>query len=179
MLSSAIKRMSLKSAFRSKKQRPDWATAVENLRRALNGLTQAELAKSVGVSAPIVSQWESGTRKPSPSVFVRMANIAPDPLCFQFWDFADIHAATLLRLAPDIEKRIRAAVSSESGIVRVPLLRDLNQILTPGIPVAEEIESWIPLPANEVPNPASTSCVLLPQGHGFSVFSERARLCDC
>ena len=126
--------MALKSASRSKKQLPDWARAVESLRLALK-VTQAQLAELIGVSAPIVSQWESGARKPSPSVFVRMAKLARDPLAFQFWDFADIHASDVLRLVPEIEARIRAAVASDEDVVRVPLIVDLNQIPAPAIPI--------------------------------------------
>src|SRR5436305_12907862 len=41
-------------------------------RRAAAGLSQAELAHKVGVTQPIVSQWERGIAKPSPLVLDKL-----------------------------------------------------------------------------------------------------------
>ena len=43
--------------------------------RELNHMSQKFVAISVGVSAPMVSQWESGTKKPSKENIVRLAKL--------------------------------------------------------------------------------------------------------
>ena len=44
------------------------------------GMSQAELAKTLGVAQPMVAQMESGKRKPSPRVAFRLARLSGKPI---------------------------------------------------------------------------------------------------
>src|SRR3954471_17637067 len=48
-------------------------------RRTAAGLSQAELAQQVGVTQPIVSQWERGIAKPSPLVLDKLRTTLEKP----------------------------------------------------------------------------------------------------
>lgn len=46
--------------------------------RSRHGMTQAELAKRLGVKGNTVSQYEAGTAKPSMEVLIRLGDISPE-----------------------------------------------------------------------------------------------------
>jgi transcriptional regulator with XRE-family HTH domain len=56
---------------KKKKPQPAWAKRLQTARK-MTTLNQTEFAKSIGLSQPRYSQYESGERKPPPDVLERL-----------------------------------------------------------------------------------------------------------
>jgi SOS-response transcriptional repressor LexA len=152
---------------------PEWSQKVGSIRRGLN-LSQHAFGKHLGSSAMAVSRWERGTAEPSGSIYIKLGNLAGDPLCWYFWRRAGLTTADVMRVLPDANRRLRqsrtplqsihAGAKRQATFVTVPLLPvyaatageegdrevDLEQILPEGLLAA--VNDWCP-------NPTSTICM--------------------
>jgi phage repressor protein C with HTH and peptisase S24 domain/DNA-binding XRE family transcriptional regulator len=156
---------------------PEWARKLESIRRDLR-LSQFAFGKRLGVSAMAVSRWERGTAEPSGNVYLKLGNIAGDPLCWYFWRRAGLTTADVMRVLPDANRRLNqmrtrplqlihagaTAARSRTEFVAVPLLPvfavtageqgdgevDLEQTLPERLLAA--VSDWCP-------NPTSTICM--------------------
>jgi transcriptional regulator with XRE-family HTH domain len=153
---------------------PEWSRKILAFRQALK-LTQGELGKRLRTSAMAVSRWERGETEPSARAYIRLGNIAGDPLCWFFWGRAGFSTADVMRVLPTASRRLRegriatvqlvhagAASSLElAGFVAIPILP--VHAATPG-EKSEEVtdldqlkpEALWATPAEWCPNPART-----------------------
>lgn len=125
-----------------------------------------------------VSRWERGTMEPSGSAYLKLGNIAGDPLCWYFWRRAGLTTADVMRVLPNANRRLKqmrtdplqvihagaAAAKGGTEFVAVPLLPvfvatageqgdrevDLDQTLPEGL--LATVRDWCP-------NPISTICM--------------------
>lgn len=92
------------------KRKPEWPARITRL-LGKHRLTQATLAKRLGVSSATVSRWMQGTHEPTAEAYVALGNLAGSPEDIYFWERAGINTASF----PETSSRV--AVSS----VRVKL----------------------------------------------------------
>ena len=85
---------------------PDWSYKILGFRKALK-LTQGELGRRLKTSAMAVSRWERGDTEPPASAYIRLGNIADDPLCWFFWERAGLSTADVMRVLPMASRRLR------------------------------------------------------------------------
>lgn len=85
---------------------PEWSRKVLTFRQALK-LTQGELGKRLKTSAMAVSRWERGDAEPPPDAYIRLGNIADDPLCWFFWGRAGLSTGDVMRVLPTASRRLR------------------------------------------------------------------------
>ena len=93
-------------ARKSAKTLPDWSRKILAFRQALK-LTQGELGKRLRTSAMAVSRWERGDAEPPADAYIRLGNIADDPLCWFFWGRAGLSTADVMRVLPTASRRLR------------------------------------------------------------------------
>jgi len=79
--------------------RPEWAQKVTELRKSL-GLRQIDFAAKLSVTQAAVSRWETGIKEPSTDNYIKMGNMAGEPLCFWFWKRAGLDL-TKIRAVPE------------------------------------------------------------------------------
>lgn len=91
---------------KSNRDVPDWSHKILGLRQALK-LTQGELGKRLKTSAMAVSRWERGEIEPPAEAYIRLGNIADDPLCWFFWERAGLSTADVMRVLPTASRRLR------------------------------------------------------------------------
>lgn len=85
---------------------PEWSRKVLAFRQSLN-LTQGELGKRLKTSAMADSRWERGDSEPPAEAYIRLGNIADDPLCWFFWGRAGLSTADVMRVLPTARRRLR------------------------------------------------------------------------
>jgi hypothetical protein len=124
-----------------------------------------------------VSRWERGRAKPPADAYIRLGNIADDPLCWLFWGHAGLSTADVMRVLPSAGRRLRqgrvanvpvvhAGAGRKSSLrpphfVAIPILP--AHVATPGTE-AEEVadldqlraEGLWAAPAEWCPNPTRT-----------------------
>lgn len=83
---------------------PEWSRKVLAFRQSLY-LTQGELGKRLKTSAMAVSRWERGDSEPPADAYIRLGNIADDPLCWFFWGRAGLSTADVMRVLPTASRR--------------------------------------------------------------------------
>lgn len=81
--------------------KPEWPTRIGQLLQK-HQLTQAALAKRLGVSSATVSRWLKGTHEPTGEAYVALGNLAGSPEDLYFWERAGINTSGL----PEIGSRI-------------------------------------------------------------------------
>jgi transcriptional regulator with XRE-family HTH domain len=91
---------------KSAKTLPEWSRKILAFREALN-LTQGDLGKRLKTSAMAVSRWERGEAEPPADAYIRLGNIADDPLCWFFWGRAGLSTADVMRVLPTASRRLR------------------------------------------------------------------------
>jgi transcriptional regulator with XRE-family HTH domain len=153
---------------------PEWSRKILAFRKGLN-LTQGGLGKRLKTSAMAVSRWERGKAEPPADAYIRLGNIADDPLCWFFWERAGLSTADVMRVLPTASRRLRqgriasvqvvhaGAVGSlkAARFVAIPLLPVRAATLgTDGgeVPDLDQLkpEALWAAPAEWCPNPAST-----------------------
>jgi transcriptional regulator with XRE-family HTH domain len=157
---------------KSTKAVPEWSQKILAFRQSLK-LTQSELGKRLKTSAMAVSRWERGDAEPPADAYIRLGNIADDPLCWFFWGRAGLSTADVMRVLPTASRRLRqgriatvqivhaGAGVKEEAFVAIPVLP--VHAATPG-ETAEEVadldqlqpEALWAAPAEWCPNPART-----------------------
>jgi transcriptional regulator with XRE-family HTH domain len=75
--------------------------------RQARKLTQGELGKQLNTSAMAVSRWERGESEPPAEAYIRLGNLAGDPLCWFFWGRAGLSTADVMRVLPAADRRLR------------------------------------------------------------------------
>jgi transcriptional regulator with XRE-family HTH domain len=129
---------------------PESAKKISEL-RASRRESQAEFAKVLGVTQPMISAWEGGSDVPSLGAYVRMGNLAPFPDNVWFWKQAGLDEQAVLSAAEKVIEQ-RSVPLPETEIVRVPWIgEDGERIEDAGPPFL--------LPAEIVPHPLSTVCM--------------------
>ena len=157
---------------------PEWSQRIADFRNSLK-LSQDDLGKQLGTSAMAVSRWERGVQKTPGDIYIRLGNLAGDPLCWYFWGCAGLRTADVMRVLPAACNRLREdrfpnlrvvhAGGRKEGrptaeFVAVPLLPihagalgeqgdksvDLEQVRP---------EAMLAAPTDWCPNPNSTICL--------------------
>lgn len=93
-------------AKRAKAAAPEWSQKIATFRHALK-LSQSEFANRLGASAIAVSRWERGIQKVPANIYIRLGNMAGDPLCWYFWGSAGLRRADVMRLLPTARQRLQ------------------------------------------------------------------------
>ncbi len=163
-------------ARKSSSNIPEWSRKILAFRQALK-LTQSELGKRVRTSAMAISRWERGDSEPPAGAYIRLGNIAKDPLCWFFWGRAGLSTADVMRVLPTASRRLRQGRIAEVQIVHAGAglagsLRPQHFVAIPVLPVhaatsgemTEEVadldqikpEALWAAPAEWCPNPSRT-----------------------
>lgn len=163
---------------KNKAGRPAWSIKIENLRRGRN-LNQAEFGGQLGISAMAVSRWERGVAEPSGEIYIRLGNLAGDPLCWFFWKQAGLRLSDVTRVLPGVSRRLAEIQIPELNFVRAgyranPTLKKESLVAIPLLPVSAgtpgtygdnidlaevSAESVLAAPGEWCPNPESTVCL--------------------
>ena len=152
---------------------------IERFRRSLK-LTQAEFAKQLGAAPMSVSRWERGILEVPANIYIRLGNLAGDPLCWYFWGCAGLRSEDVMRVLPAARDRLhesrltRVLVVHAGGkkkrghekgdLVAIPLLP--VYAATPGEQGDKDVdleqvrpETLLAAPRDWCPNPNSTICL--------------------
>ena len=152
----------------------EWSLEILAFRQTLK-LTQGELGKRLKTSAMAVSRWERGEVEPPAEAYIRLGNIADDPLCWFFWERAGLTTADVMRVLPAASRRLRQGRIASVQVVHagsVGSLKPANFVAIPILPVraatpgadGDEVSDLDQLkpeaiwaaPVEWCPNPAST-----------------------
>lgn len=166
-------------AKRARATIPEWSQKIATFRNVQN-LSQSEFAKRLGASTMAVSRWERGIQKVPANIYIRLGNLAGDPLCWYFWGCAGLRTVDVMRVLPRARQRLqedrfptlrlvhagggKKKSSSSVDFVAVPLLPvhagapgdggdkvvDLEQVRP---------EATLAAPVAWCPNPKSTMCL--------------------
>jgi SOS-response transcriptional repressor LexA len=166
-----------------KSGRPPWSLQIEHLRH-VGKLNQAEFGAQLGHSAMAVSRWERGISEPSGEIYIRLGNLAGDPLCWFFWKHAGLRLSDITRVLPAVRRRMDDAEIPELRYVRagsrmIHHLPDSDLVTIPLLPIHAATmgfdgdtvdwgevtpESMLAAPADWCPNPESTMCLRVKGG---------------
>jgi transcriptional regulator with XRE-family HTH domain len=118
---------------------PEWSARILAFRKTLN-LSQTELGERLITSAMAVSRWERGQAEPTAAAYLRLGNLAGDPLCWDFWGRAGLNTSDIMRVLPAASHRLRQirtanvqVVHAGAGAKRSPKPKDFVAI--PLLPV--------------------------------------------
>jgi transcriptional regulator with XRE-family HTH domain len=166
---------------RSKSQArvPEWSRQIETFRQSLK-LTQSEFSNRLGVSSMSVSRWERGILKVPAEIYIKLGNLAGDPLCWSFWGHAGLHTEDVMRVLPAArdrlrENRIADVLVVHAGHVKKPPVTPSDFVAIPLLPVyagtpgetgdkdvdLEQVrpETMLVAPGGWCSNPNSTICL--------------------
>jgi SOS-response transcriptional repressor LexA len=167
--------------------KPNWSAKIQQLRGQLQ-LNQTQFGQKLRSSAMAVSRWERGAQEPPSHIYIEIGNLAGDPLCWYFWGRAGLRSEDVMRVMPEMKRRLRRShdrdfeiVSAGSGnrksteklqLVAVPLLEAIAASHGErGDDIASlqdaPINSMIAAPSDWCPNPSSTSCLRV-RGHSMA-----------
>ncbi len=104
---------------------PEWSRKVIDFRQALK-LTQGELGKRLKTSAMAVSRWERGETEPAAESYIRLGNLAGDPLCWFFWARAGLSTADVMRVLPTADRRLRQGRIASVNLVHAGVSSSLK-----------------------------------------------------
>ena len=167
----------------------DWAVMVRKVRQKLQ-LDQAAFGQKFHSSAMAVSRWERGVQDPPARAYIELGILAGDPDCWYFWGRAGLHSEDLMRVMPELRRRMRSItdstlemVSAGSGgkrkkqpqaktqLVVLPVLKVVAATHgEQGDPIAvlqaAPLEGTIAAPRDWCSNPEYTSCLRV-KGHSM------------
>ncbi len=145
----------------STKQKPAWALKIKATRTRL-GMNQGDFAAKLKTTQSNVSKWEAGEYKPSPELFMRMAELAgwdhPDALAFMEWGGVPgsfLKGESEKGLVPSVliekalqQKTIKIDLSDRDTpeVRNIPLLKDAAAAGTARAVNEKEIEAIVPFP---------------------------------
>ncbi len=112
----------------------DWSRRILTFRKALK-LTQGELGKKLRTSAMAVSRWERGDAVPPADAYIRLGNIADDPVCWYFWGRAGLSTADLMRVLPKASRRLRQGRIASVQVVHAGAVGSLKPTRFVAIPI--------------------------------------------
>lgn len=113
---------------------PDWSRKILAFRQALK-LTQSELGRRLRTSAMAISRWERGDNEPPADIYIRLGNIANDPLCWFFWGRAGLSTADVMRVLPTATRRLREDRIALVQVVYAGAKRAVKSAKFVGIPL--------------------------------------------
>jgi SOS-response transcriptional repressor LexA len=157
---------------------PEWSIKLDAMRHCLH-LSQMEFGKRLNLSAMTVSRWERGVKEPSEGTYLRLGNLAGDPLCWYFWHRAGLSSADVMRVLPDANRRLQqnravpvpvihagVTASKRTGaeFVAVPLLPvfavTAGEVGDSGIDLEQTLpERLLAAVSDWCPNPTFTICM--------------------
>src|SRR5580704_571194 len=82
-----------------------WAKPIFELRHNLH-LDQSALGERLDCSAMTISRWERGAQEPPSHAYIELGNLAGDPDCWFFWGRAGLRNEDLMRVVPDLRRRL-------------------------------------------------------------------------
>ena len=158
---------------------PEPSRQIERFRRSLK-LTQFEFAKRLGAAPMSVSRWERGILEVPANIYIKLGNLAGDPLCWYFWACAGLRSEDVMRVLPAArdrlhESRLTSVLVVHAGgkqkrgqpkadLVGIPLLP--VYAATPGEQGDKDVdleqirpETLLAAPRAWCPNPNSTICL--------------------
>jgi DNA-binding transcriptional regulator YiaG/SOS-response transcriptional repressor LexA len=164
---------------RSETSAPEWSRKIEAFRQSLK-LSQVEFSQRLGVSPMSVSRWERGALSVPTSVYIKLGNLAGDPLCWYFWARAGLRSEDVMRVLPAARDRLhegrmadvllvdvgkhRTSQLTPSDFVAIPLLP--VHAGAPGEKGDKEVdleqvrpETMLVAPKDWCPHPDSTVCL--------------------
>ncbi len=116
----------------------EFAAFLRQFRQAMGYRTQREMAERLGVAQSAVGAWEIGAYRPSAETMIKIANLAPYPLCNEGWDKAGVDSTKLWH---ESSNRLMT-LALESGLLKAPLLELPNpfdhreRFLPVGVPLS-------------------------------------------
>src|SRR5580698_11246888 len=99
---------------KSKPAMPEWARYIRELRDKLR-MNQVELGQRLHYSAMAISRWERGEQEPTDRGYIELGNLAGDPDCWYFWGRAGLHSEDLMRVMPQLQRRLRSISTNNPG----------------------------------------------------------------
>lgn len=129
---------------------------IRALRDSLGGMSQSGLAKKLNLRRATVAEWELGKRLPLADNFLGLAKLAPFPDCLFFFEQIGLKPDDISRLAGTLgQKRLDEQLAAPvwGEIVRIPRFRATDH-------GREEAGPLVPLPAEFIPNPLATLCLV-------------------
>jgi SOS-response transcriptional repressor LexA len=159
----------------------NWAAMVRKVREQAR-LDQTGFGRKFHSSAMAVSRWERGVQEPPAHVYIELGNLAGDPDCWYFWGRAGLHSEDLMRVMPQLQRRLRSiSTNNPGGMVSAGSGRKKNSeaqsqlVVLPLLKVTAAthgekgdpaplfqtapVESRIAAPKDWCPNPEHTSCL--------------------
>jgi len=158
---------------------PEWSRQIERFRRSLK-LTQSELGKRLGTSTMSVSRWERGILEIPADIYIKLGNLAGDPLCWYFWGRAGLRSEDVMRVLPAArdrlhESRMASVLVVHAGGQKRPPVTAADLVAIPLLPVhaatpgeqgdkevdLEQVppETMLAAPRDWCPSPNSTICL--------------------
>ena len=113
---------------------PEWSRKILTFRQTLK-LTQGELGKRLETSAMAVSRWERGDAEPPADAYIRLGNIADDPLCWFFWERAGLSTADVMRVLPTASRRLRQGRVASVQVVHAGAVGSIKPSSFVAIPI--------------------------------------------
>lgn len=158
--------------------KPEWAATIFELRQRL-ALSQTAFGERVHSSAMGVSRWERGSQEPTAGGYIELGNLAGTPVCWYFWGRAGLRRDDLMRVMPELRKRVSRThaidfqIASAGGgpkmlkapqLVAIPLLEAVaashgEQGDTSAMLHDATVEGMIAAPKDWCPNPPATICL--------------------
>lgn len=130
---------------------PEWARKILTFRQALK-LTQGELGRRLKTSAMAVSRWERGDAEPPADAYIRLGNIATDPLCWFFWGRAGLSTADVMRVLPTASRRLREGRIAKVQVVHAGAAGSLKPARFVAIPILPVRAATLGADGDEVPD---------------------------
>jgi transcriptional regulator with XRE-family HTH domain len=121
--------------------------------RKFRGESQAEFAKNLDVTQPMVSGWEGGSVEPSSGAYLRLGNLARYPDNLWFWSQAGVEAAAMESAVGQL-LRDRGSAPAAGESIRLSCYRLTGQ-------GTDRLEREITFPAEFSRDPASTVCLII------------------
>ena len=125
---------------------------IVNLREG-RGETQAQFAKTLGVTQPMVSAWEKGRDIPSANFCLQLGNLASYPDSVLFWQGAGLDQEAMVRASEKILWERGTALVTE-GTVRIPCFLKTAQ-------GTKRLDGLFPISAEFRGSGASTVCLVI------------------
>ena len=88
-----------------------------------------------------VSRWERGIQKVPANIYIKLGNLAGDPLCWYFWGLTGLRTEDVMRVLPVARLRLRENRVSKVLIVRAgdrkkaPAPKETDFVAIPFLPV--------------------------------------------
>jgi transcriptional regulator with XRE-family HTH domain len=123
---------------------------------AFLGDTQAQFARRLSITQPMVSAWVGASDAPSPAFCIRLGKLAPFPDNLWFWEQAGLSKQDIISAGQHILNE-RRALPSKDDIISIPRMRHT-------VAGFEQIDPAIPLLEEFVSDPISTIWIDVEEG---------------